>query len=119
MFFSLSTIPKHSNPTTLKGQPTFPPHSGQTEGKFSHHLPPEAELLFYFSVPTTFPSSPEVIIQLPSAPSPGEIKSTKGHHLEGGTTKKSRKNIVGLNLDSISTSSSPEKRKFRKNPGLK
>lgn len=66
--------------------------------------------------PSPFHPLRAVIIRLLNTSFMGEIKSIKGHYLEGGTTKKSRKNILGLKLDSMPTSSSPEKRKFRKNP---
>lgn len=85
-------------------------------GKYSHHPQPGSRTAIVSQCPSPFHPLPEIIIQFLSTPFSYKIKSIKGHYLEGGTTKKSRKNTVGLNLDSIPTSSSPEKRKFRKNP---
>lgn len=85
-------------------------------GKYSHHLQPGSRTATVSQCPSPFHPLPEIVVQLLNTPFSYKIKSIKGYYLEGGTTKKSRKNTVGLNLDSIPTSSSPEKRKFRKNP---
>lgn len=98
--------------TTLRKKPTFFLHSGRMERKM--FLPPatwEWNRCATSQCPRPFHHPlPEVIIQLFQKPLSSEIKPMKGHYLEGGTTKKSRKNILGLNLDSMPTSSSPRKR---------
>ena len=110
------TLPSAAYPSPftrpkLQKKPTFLLHSGKMKRKI---VPPPAtwewNCCSIFQHLWPFLSLPEVIIQLFHKPFSGEIKPMKGYYLEGGTTKKSRKNILGLNLDSMPTSSSPKKR---------